>query len=359
MTSVTKVLKGYFDELLNNDADQRVLPTRDSVGEGMPLPSVGSVVEDSRVVEDCRAAEAKIASATVAEKSSLDIEGGAANSRRYLCDGANPGLDVADDTVFHTDVASDGVDRLRGQSPKRRRQIMEVPSLLADEQATLEAHKRRRLEKMLSQQVLSAKSFDSQVPLDTFTLETLQRVNNDECSKPASIAEVPSDDNTLKLCCALLQWADNGRPQWAQDRFEALLFEVAGLSLAVPLVALGQIVPIDKKLTVLSGRSDWFMGILPSVIGDIRTVNTALFVMPERYEDTFVDSAKYVVSIDGLTWGLAVDAINQPVTLDADDVQWRTERSKRPWLAGTVKSKMCALIDIPQMANLLEQADQD
>jgi len=58
-------------------------------------------------------------------------------------------------------------------------------------------------------------------------------------------------------------------------------------------------------------------------------------------------------------WGLAVDEVNQPITLEPDDVKWRGERSKRAWLAGTVKQHMCALIDIPVMGQMLEQQDKN
>ncbi len=155
-----------------------------------------------------------------------------------------------------------------------------------------------------------------------------------------------------------LQWASNGRPQWAQERFEVLLFEVAGLTLAVPLIALGQIQPLTEELTPLFGQAEWFMGLQPTPVGKIRTINTAKFVMPERYQDSFLDAAKYVISINGLPWGLAVDAVNQPISLEPDDVKWRSERTKRPWLAGTVKQHMCALLDIATMGQLLSDADQ-
>ncbi len=155
-----------------------------------------------------------------------------------------------------------------------------------------------------------------------------------------------------------LQWSSNGRPQWAQERFEVLLFEVAGLTLAVPLIALGQIQPLTEELTPLFGQAEWFMGLQPTPVGKIRTINTAKFVMPERYQDSFLDAAKYVISINGLPWGLAVDAVNQPISLEPEDVKWRSERTKRPWLAGTVKQHMCALLDIATMGKLLSEADQ-
>ncbi|MGH1371871.1 MAG: chemotaxis protein CheW [Cellvibrionaceae bacterium] len=155
-----------------------------------------------------------------------------------------------------------------------------------------------------------------------------------------------------------LSWAENGRPQWAQERFEVLLFEVAGLTLAVPLISLGQIQPLTDELTPLFGQADWLMGLLPTSGGKIRTINTAKFVMPERYQEAFLEAARYVVSINGLPWGLAVDAVNQPITLEPDDVKWRSERGKRPWLAGTVKEHMCALLDVATMGELLNEADK-
>lgn len=156
-----------------------------------------------------------------------------------------------------------------------------------------------------------------------------------------------------------LDWMPNGLPQWAQARFDVLLFKVSGLTLAVPLISLGTIQPITDELTPLFGQADWFMGLQPTSAGKIRTVNTAKFVMPERYDENFVKNAKYVVSINGVPWGLAVDSVNQPISLEPDAVKWRSDRSKRPWLAGTVKDHMCALLDIPMIGQMLMDADKN
>lgn len=158
---------------------------------------------------------------------------------------------------------------------------------------------------------------------------------------------------------ANLEWAANGLPQWAQEKFDVLLFDVAGLTLAVPLIALGQIYPLTDDLTPLFGQADWFMGLQPTPMGKIRTVNTARFVMPEKYNETFLQKARYVMSLDGVPWGLALDSVNQPMRLDPDQVKWRSDRSKRPWLAGTVKEHMCALLDVPRIAQLLLEMDKN
>lgn len=166
-------------------------------------------------------------------------------------------------------------------------------------------------------------------------------------------------DDQLASEVANLEWAANGLPQWAQERFDVLLFNVAGLTLAVPLISLGQIYPLTDELTPLFGQADWFMGLQPTPMGKIRTVNTARFVMPEKYVDSCLDNAKYVMSLDGVPWGLALDSVNQPMRLDPDQVKWRSDRSKRPWLAGTVKEHMCALLDVPRIAQILLDADKN
>lgn len=178
-------------------------------------------------------------------------------------------------------------------------------------------------------------------------------------SAPIEADEVMADSLALSVLEEQLQWLENGRPRWAQETFEVLLFKVSGLTLAVPLMSLGQIQPLTDELTPLFGQADWFMGLQPTPAGKVRTVNTAKFVMPERYDPAFVDTAKYVISINGVPWGLAVDTVEQPISLDPDDVKWRSARTQRPWLAGTVKAQMCALLDIPMMGKLLTDADKN
>ncbi len=76
--------------------------------------------------------------------------------------------------------------------------------------------------------------------------------------------------------------------------------------------------------------------------------------MPERYRSSMVDDYRYVITLDGVDWGLAVDQVSTAKSLHPDDVRWRGERSKRPWLAGTVVEHMCALLDVSQLTTLFE-----
>ncbi|KAB0550320.1 chemotaxis protein CheW [Pseudomonas argentinensis] len=146
----------------------------------------------------------------------------------------------------------------------------------------------------------------------------------------------------------------DGRPAWAEEPFECLLFDVAGLTLAVPLVCLGSIYPLaGQDLTPLFGQPDWFLGILPSQSGNLKVLDTARWVMPDRYRDDFRQGLQYVISVQGYEWGLAVHQVSRSVRLNPDEVKWRSQRAQRPWLAGTVIEHMCALLDVAALAELI------
>lgn len=162
-----------------------------------------------------------------------------------------------------------------------------------------------------------------------------------ELQAPAKAAEPPK-----------LSYED--RPSWAAEPFECLLFDVAGLTLAVPLVCLGSIYPLaNAELTPLFGQPDWFLGILPSQAGNLKVLDTARWVMPERYRDDFRDGLQYVISVEGYEWGLAVHQVSRSIRLLPDEIKWRSQRSQRPWLAGTVIEHMCALLDVSALAELI------
>ncbi len=155
------------------------------------------------------------------------------------------------------------------------------------------------------------------------------------------------------------QWCENGRPEWAQSRFECLIFTVNGLKLAVPLVLLGSIHQIDRRFNALPGQYDWFLGILQTPnAGNIKVLDTGLCVMPERYDPASRDSLAYVITIHGYSWGLACHQVEKSITLEPDQVKWRTQRGKRPWLAGTVLEYMCSLVDTDGFQEIISQAEQ-
>ncbi len=149
-------------------------------------------------------------------------------------------------------------------------------------------------------------------------------------------------------------------PVWGKAPFECLLFDVAGLKLAVPLLCLGSIYSLKgKALTPLFGQPDWFLGILPLPSAtNLKVVDTARWLLDDRYLDEYRQGLHYLISIQGYQWGLAVHQVSHSIRLEPRQVKWRSERNKRPWLAGTVIEHMCALLDVEALVALIHEKEQ-
>lgn len=150
-----------------------------------------------------------------------------------------------------------------------------------------------------------------------------------------------------------------GRPDWSHQPFECLIFTVAGLKLAVPLILLGAIHCIEEPVKPLPGSPKWYMGMRPDRGHNLRVVDSAEWIMAGRAPPDARHHYKFIIRLDKSEWGLACDDVAQSFTLKPGEVRWRTARSKRPWLAGTVIDHMCALIDARSMADLLVRAERE
>lgn len=143
------------------------------------------------------------------------------------------------------------------------------------------------------------------------------------------------------------------------EPFQALMFKVAGLSLAVRLVELSGVLEWDEsKLTEMPGHSPFYMGVIQYLGKSIPIVDTARLVFPADKlkalsADKPYERVKRIVLIDDGKWGLACDEIAEVVELTADSVKWRENRSQRKWMAGTVIKHMCALVDASGFSEML------
>ncbi|BDX07717.1 chemotaxis protein CheW [Planctobacterium marinum] len=138
--------------------------------------------------------------------------------------------------------------------------------------------------------------------------------------------------------------------------FQALFFNVAGLTLAVPLTELGGIHNLEKP-GPLFGKPNWFMGVMLYREEKLNVVDTAKWVMPEKCNEILEDSIKYqyLIMLGDSGWGLACEELVNTVSLQSEDVKWRDVGGKRPWLAGMVKEKMCAMLDVKQLIKMLDR----
>lgn len=166
---------------------------------------------------------------------------------------------------------------------------------------------------------------------------------------PAAIsADMPSDSPALRASAtAGLNWD-------SRQGIECLIFKVAGLKLAIPLPFLGGVFPVEGKVTPLIGQVKWSLGVWQCDGQKLTVIDSAQLIMPERGVSLKDEGYEYLIQLDRAPWALACQEICDTVTLVNESIKWRGDLSKRPWLAGTVISEMCALLDVPGLIDLAE-----
>ncbi|MEL7290960.1 MAG: chemotaxis protein CheW [Pseudomonadota bacterium] len=153
------------------------------------------------------------------------------------------------------------------------------------------------------------------------------------------------------------QTGGNGLEQWQSTQrdveFQVLYFDVNGVTFAVPLDELGGI-HRTAEMNHLIGRPDWYLGLQTSREAQLDVVDTAKWVMSEKLkDDSHKENYQYIVMLGESMWGLASTKLMGTEALDPAMVRWRETAGKRPWLAGMVKEKMCALIHVEALIAML------
>jgi len=152
--------------------------------------------------------------------------------------------------------------------------------------------------------------------------------------------------------------SENVIPEWAESPFQCLLFNVGGLSLAVPLVRLNGVIPWSENVVETPNQTDWYLGVLMNHGNKVQVIDTAVMVLPPEHRigmpDDPAERFSHILLVDDQRWGLACDSIGDVVWLKNTDVKWRSDKTKRPWLLGTAIDHMCAVMDTEAFADMLE-----
>ncbi|HHJ80526.1 MAG TPA: chemotaxis protein CheW [Candidatus Tenderia electrophaga] len=145
----------------------------------------------------------------------------------------------------------------------------------------------------------------------------------------------------------------------SSETVEYLLFKVAGfLTLSVPLARLNGIVKWSGEITPIPGHADWFLGLISNRGRQVKVIDIAKFVIPENHKSRQAVEAKrefkHLLLVGGGRYGLACDELGQVLKLTSEKIRWRDDRSRRPWLAGTIIEQMSALLDVDSFIEMLK-----
>jgi len=98
----------------------------------------------------------------------------------------------------------------------------------------------------------------------------------------------------------------------------------------------------------ISGLPEWVIGRVESDRATTDVVDTALWLIPEKYKPEYAEYKEFVV-LSGRIWALACDGLVKSVQIPHDELNWNTDRTQRGWLIGTYMPERCALIDVPYL----------
>lgn len=155
---------------------------------------------------------------------------------------------------------------------------------------------------------------------------------------------------------------DNGRtpvlPDWGLKPFQAMIFKVGQLSLAIPVTELEGV--IEWKPERLTGPvgSGLCLGHYPHDGQLVSVIDIAQLVFAGSELDDSIQSPASqritrIILIDNLKLGLAVDAVFEMITIRPTRVNWRSTRTRRQWLAGTMLDDMIVVLDAKSTAKIL------
>ncbi len=140
------------------------------------------------------------------------------------------------------------------------------------------------------------------------------------------------------------------------NAFDCRLISVAGLKLAVPEVAIAQVLPCPAGFGEAANTTMLVAGRFNHGAAAITVVNLRAVVLPDAvHADTAQSDSVIVLLQDGCT-GLFCDAILEQVTVQPDRLCWRSATSRRIWLAATARADGFALLNPDGIIDLLTQA---
>ena len=147
-------------------------------------------------------------------------------------------------------------------------------------------------------------------------------------------------------------------PPWGQAAFQALVCRVGPVKIAVPLVKLCEVTPFRADCAPLPHAPDWVLGVMPHRQRQVRVVDLARLILPRREVDAAADppaGIHHLLLVGEGDWGLGCQEIGEVMAVRPEQVRWRSAAGRRPWLAGTLIERLCALVDVDVLPEMLRR----
>lgn len=147
-------------------------------------------------------------------------------------------------------------------------------------------------------------------------------------------------------------------PDWGESAFQVTVFKVGDLSLALPQAEVMGIVEWQADLADITEAAGIILGHYPHAGRIVTVIDTARFLAASEHHPSLArleqrSSLSHIILINKGKTGLSCDGIEAALELLPDQVNWRSEKTRRKWLAGTVLDRLLVLLDSRSIVKML------
>jgi len=202
--------------------------------------------------------------------------------------------------------------------------------------------------KLVHSSVVTAKVVESEKTIQTVEENELVAIEQESesllANKPAKALKEETENNIPVIASEIS--VDNklhendGRPVWANESFEAVVFVIKQMKFAIPTFAIKTTQPLSSELKKMSNQPDWVMGLDCSGDAFTAIVDTGLLLLNQPSSD-----CQELILLADSRWGLAVDKILSNVHVASANVNWRYGVTSRQWLSGLESKQHLAIIE--------------
>ena len=204
---------------------------------------------------------------------------------------------------------------------------------------------------------VSIELIDPRLLNETVVQPTIEPPESNQTPKEAlSIESIDEVEILAEITPSAL--LENSLIKQLDDSFPVLYFTVYEHTFAIPLIKLKGIHPL-RETTKLIGKPDWFSGIQIEREQNLNVIDTGKYLLPEKSQSQLehCTNYKYIIVLGDSNWALKCHTLVDSSQLTHQEIKWRTEVRKSPWLAGTVKQRMCGLLAVDALIELFEMSE--
>ncbi len=140
----------------------------------------------------------------------------------------------------------------------------------------------------------------------------------------------------------------------SKDLLNLLIFTISGVKMAVSTDELDDVADWTDQISPVPDNMPLYLGLLKRNGRQIPIVDLARLVLPERvFERRKPGTCQKILIVGDYHWGLGCDDISSKIVIDNSEVNWRSDRNSRKWLAGMISSQGSALIDMNELQGML------